>query len=192
MIKLIFQILTLGFLVANIVFSVFALNSLLELIGSYKMFRKAGEKGWKSIIPFLNDYTRFKLYWNPKMYWIFLAAMVLSGLYVADNNLVNFISIAASITVIVFIFRMRLGMARSHGKNVGMAILLTILPGLGSMILGFDKSEYTKPEEKEPKIKVDIEFKADEKDEAEAEVAAEAEVVDAEIVDAEPAADSEA
>ena len=186
MIKLIFQILTLGFLVATIVFSVFALNSLLELIGSYKMFRKAGEKGWKSIIPFLNDYTRFKLYWNPKMYWIYLAALVLSGLYVEDNNLVAFISAAASITVIVFIFRMRLGMARSHGKNVGMAILLTILPGLGSMILGFDKSEYTKPE-----VKAAAEAEAEVV--AEAEVAEEiaevvAEVVDAQMADAEPEA----
>ncbi|MCD8169035.1 MAG: DUF5684 domain-containing protein, partial [Clostridiales bacterium] len=31
---------------------------------------KAGEAGWKSLIPFYNSYILYKLTWNTMMFWI--------------------------------------------------------------------------------------------------------------------------
>ena len=125
-----------------------SLNYLLVVIGSYKLFRKAGEKGWKAIIPILNDYTRFKLYANKDLFLSFLIATMASNLIADGNKLLMFLTFLSSIIVFVISFKMHLGMARSHGRDKGMALLLTLLPGIGYMILGFDKSRYTKVEVK--------------------------------------------
>ena len=42
---------------------------------------KAGEKGWKAIIPVYNMYTEFKLFWKKSVFWIVLILVVaISGL----------------------------------------------------------------------------------------------------------------
>ena len=140
------EIMAVSMILTAILATLISLNYLLVVIGSYKLFRKAGEKGWKAIIPILNDYTRFKLYANKDLFLSFLIATMASNLIADGNKLLMFLTFLSSIIVFVISFKMHLGMARSHGRNVGMAILLTILPGIGYMILGFDKSEYNKIE----------------------------------------------
>lgn len=34
---------------------------ILLIVSYWKLFNKAGEKGWKAIIPIYNDYVRYKL-----------------------------------------------------------------------------------------------------------------------------------
>ena len=49
----------------------------LYIIGTWKIFEKAGESGWKSLIPFYNSYILFNLFWETKYFWIsFLLEMV--------------------------------------------------------------------------------------------------------------------
>ena len=48
--------------------------SIVTIVATWKLFEKAGEKGWKSIIPFNNMYIQFKIIgWNP---WMFLLLFV--------------------------------------------------------------------------------------------------------------------
>lgn len=44
--------------------------TVLTIIAFWKIFQKAGEKGWKAIIPFYNQYTEFKIFWTTKWFWI--------------------------------------------------------------------------------------------------------------------------
>ena len=46
----------------------------LLVIAMWKIFTKAGEAGWKSIIPFLNTYVLFKIAWGNG--WLFLLLLV--------------------------------------------------------------------------------------------------------------------
>jgi hypothetical protein len=140
------EIMAVSMILTAILATPISLNYLLAIIGSYKLFRKAGEKGWKAIIPILNEYTRFKLYANNNLFLIFLTATIARDLIVGDSKLLMVVTFVAGIVAFVISFKMHLAMARSHGRNVGVAILLTILPGIGYMILGFDKSEYNKIE----------------------------------------------
>ena len=142
------EIMAVSMILTAILATLISLNYLLAIIGSYKLFRKAGEKGWKAIIPILNDYTRYKLYANKDLFLSFLVATMASNLIADGNKLLMFLSFLSSIIVFVISFKMHLAMARSHGRDKGMAILLTLLPGIGYMILGFDKSQYTKVEVK--------------------------------------------
>ena len=40
----------------------------LIVIARWKLFTKAGEKGWKAIIPFYNVYVQYKLTWSKKFF----------------------------------------------------------------------------------------------------------------------------
>ena len=37
---------------------------ILQAVAYWKIFEKAGEPGWKAIIPFYNTYTQYKFTWN--------------------------------------------------------------------------------------------------------------------------------
>lgn len=129
-----------GFVFAGFIYLI---NFLLEIIGSYKMFRKAGEAGWKAIIPFLDDYTRFDLFWNKNLFWAYLVIMVGSfTLGMGGSGIGAFLSTLCSIALIILTIKLYYETARSFGKGVGMTILLTLLPGIGYMILGFGKAQY--------------------------------------------------
>ena len=36
----------------------------LNIVANWKIFTKAGQAGWASIIPFYNKYIEFKIYWG--------------------------------------------------------------------------------------------------------------------------------
>ena len=42
----------------------------LTILANWLMFMKAGEAGWKSIIPVYNTYTAYKIAWTPNMFYI--------------------------------------------------------------------------------------------------------------------------
>lgn len=121
----------------------FMLNGILNIIGSYKMFTKAGEAGWKAIIPFLNDYVRYDRFWDKKFFWAYLIATIAApALGMAEGGFMALIGTLMSLAIVVLIIKLRIETARRFGCGMGMAILLMILPGLGSMILGFGSAQY--------------------------------------------------
>ncbi len=44
----------------------------LSIVSMWVLFTKAGEKGWKAIIPLYNGYVEFKLFWKKSLFWITL------------------------------------------------------------------------------------------------------------------------
>lgn len=70
-----------GFIV---VFAVIALAvGVLVIVAMWKMFEKAGEPGWASLIPFYNAYVLFKISWGNG--WYFLLSVIPSFLYQMVN-----------------------------------------------------------------------------------------------------------
>lgn len=102
-------------------------------VGVYKLFEKAGEKGYLALIPFVNFYTWLKLTGKP-VYWILL-------LFVPIVN--------------VFIYAyMHVDLARSFGKDsLGDHALAIVLPFYFFPKIGFDEStKYLGPVDSLPKI----------------------------------------
>lgn len=56
-------------------------------IAYWKIFEKAGEPGWKALIPFYNTYSQYKFTWNPNMFWIVLVCSLLGGVPVPQKVL---------------------------------------------------------------------------------------------------------
>ena len=96
----------------------------LVIAGWWKMFEKAGQEGWKAIIPIYDVLVLLKII-GREWWWILLM-------------LIPFVNIVIWIIV-------ELDLAKSFGKGVGFAIGLILLPFIFVPILGFGSDEYRGP-----------------------------------------------
>jgi hypothetical protein len=128
------------------------------------MFTKAGEPGWKSIIPIYSTYVLFKLVWTAKDFAILCGSIVLgyvfalvggnavvqSGELVATdggNPILGILAFAALIVALVWAVRLALKTAAAYGKGTGFGIGLVLFPTIFTLILGFGSAEYVGPQE---------------------------------------------
>ena len=96
----------------------------IEIAAVWRIFVKAGDRGWKAIIPIWNTLIVLKIVGRP-WWWIFL--------YI--------IPIVWWIVYIVVYY----DLAKSFGKGVGFAIGVVLLPFIFVPILGFGSSQYVEP-----------------------------------------------
>ena len=122
----------------------YLIGCILSAIGSWKVFTKSGEAGWKAFIPFYSKYVRFNLYWDKKFFWLYLIAYIVTTTVGAGaSGLMGLVVAAVGIAGVVVTFKMEMNCARCFGKGTGMGILLVFMPWLANIILGFGKAEYT-------------------------------------------------
>lgn len=128
---------------------------ILGIIFLWKIFEKAGEKGWKAVIPFYSSYVLFKLVWETKYFWIFygfifMAFFGVTIMGINPDNLVlsgigNFIVVGSFVVFLIIYINLLSKLSISFNKSrlfmVGLLLLNIIFLG----ILAFDKSEYVGP-----------------------------------------------
>lgn len=109
---------------------------ILCIVARWLIFIKAGEPGWKSIIPFYSVYVQYELTWQGYMgiIWcvLFVASQVLSGI------IGSIISITAFVIQCIAMNKL----AKSFGRGTGFTVGLIFLTPIFLMILGFGKSQY--------------------------------------------------
>lgn len=116
-----------------------------DIIGTWKIFKKAGEPGWKAIIPFYSTYTMYKITWHTFLFW-FSGAVVIVNLVCSNlfqGNVINILgSFLALTTLGVHIERVHRLSVCFH-KGVLFTVGLVFLTPVFILILAFDKSTYT-------------------------------------------------
>jgi hypothetical protein len=100
------------------------LIALLLIVAMWKVFTKAGQPGWASIIPIYNLYVWCKIVGRPG-WWILLM-------------LIPFVNIIVGIILCI-------DMAKSFGKGAGFGIGLALLGVIFIPILGFGSAQYQGP-----------------------------------------------
>lgn len=114
--------------VAGIYFVIFIVYYVLICIAQWKIFTKAGEAGWKSLIPIYNMVVLYKIIGlSPWLLLIYLAAIIPVVGYIA-------------ILVLSIISMVKLGQA--FGKDAGFIIGLVFLTPIFQMVLGLGSAEY--------------------------------------------------
>ena len=107
--------------ILGVVYTIVAIIYVLEIIGMWKIFVKAGIAGWKSIIPIYNLVLLFKL--SGESPWLILLFFVpIANLYPALHQPYK--------------------LAKSFGKGIGCTLALIFFPGFAYMYLGLGKAEY--------------------------------------------------
>lgn len=110
--------------------------AVVSIIGMWKMFTKAGEEGWKSIIPVYNAITLCKIVGvNP--WWILI--VFVSGLLSIIPILGYLVYLAV---IIYFSVLLSVSTANSFGKDTGFAVGLFFLSPIFYCILGFGSAKY--------------------------------------------------
>ena len=101
---------------------------IVSLIGMWKVFTKAGEAGWKCLIPIYNMVILFKIAGiSPWFVLGYLATII---------PVVGYL-VAIGITIYAMI-----NLAKSFGKSGGFAVGLILLEPIFICILGFGSAEY--------------------------------------------------
>lgn len=119
---------------------------ILQIIANWNIFTKAGESGWKSLIPIYGDYVSYKIAWQTSYFWLnFILGILLSYVSNANLNESMFLSLIVillkiALTVINIMYCVKL--ARAFGRGIGFAIGLILLQPIFLLILGFGSDQY--------------------------------------------------
>ena len=129
----------------GIIFIPFLIMMVIVIISNFKVYKKAGEDGWKCLVPYYNYWTECKfLGLNTNWVWIVLAAPFISSILEGIIE-IGLFSLAASIILFYFNILRAISTAQSFGKDTGFGIGLFALPFVFYPILAFGKAEYIGP-----------------------------------------------
>lgn len=117
----------------------------LMIVTNFKIYKKAGEEGWKCLIPYYNTWTECKfLGINTNWVWILIGSsfvfVFLDGLL--DTTIFSYLSY-----IVTFYFQVlrSISMAQSFGKDTGYGVGILFLQVVFLPMLAFGKSEYVGP-----------------------------------------------
>ena len=91
---------------------------ILMIVAMWKIFEKAGEAGWKSLIPFYNTYILFKISCGNG--WLFLILFIFAP----------------------FIYWQMWKLCKAFDKGIGFFILMLFFTPIAYLILGFSDADY--------------------------------------------------
>ncbi len=91
------------------------------LICQWKVFKKAGKKGWEAIIPIYNIIVTLEIAELP-LWYIILAFIPFANIYL--------------------VFKMNIEIAHKFNKSTGFGVFLAFFSFIGLAILAFDKNIY--------------------------------------------------
>lgn len=119
---------------------------ILQIIGSWKLFKKAGKPGWLSLIPLVNIYTEYAICWKGG-YGILMIIALIVGNSISQQSAEGSSGMMAVVCIAV-ILAICLQIVESHklakafGKGMGYTLLLILLDRLGRIMLGFGSAQY--------------------------------------------------
>ena len=104
---------------------VFLAVYVLSVIAQWKIFTKAGEAGWKSIIPIYNLYIYCKI---------------------VDGKGIKFLLYCIPVVNIIYGIMLTVRLGKAFGQETGFIIGLIFLPNIFWLILGFGSAQYIGPQ----------------------------------------------
>ncbi len=136
---------------------------ILLVIAGWKVFKKAGEPGWKSIIPIYNFYIMYKIVGMQGWWWGMIGLSLLYSIVATGAGyspsltpeelatfnfgahplfiivLITFCAVAIYVSI-TYAYRT----SKVFGHGLGYTIGIFFLPNIFWLILGFGKSKYNK------------------------------------------------
>lgn len=144
--------------------------AILLIIAGWRIFEKAGEKGWKILIPIYDVYILFKICGIEKWFWAMFGATIFATVLMTINppatysvsysgGIYSYTDLSTTIdwsqhipyvigTIlsagisIATAIAVSVKLAKAFGKGVGFTLGLIFLSGIFYMILGFGKAKY--------------------------------------------------
>ena len=120
--------------------------AVITIIGQWKLFEKCGEKGWKSIVPFYNDWTLVEISGCHWWYFLFIICDYILTITLENTEMVAGLSLVSGLLSLVslyVIFCINYNIAKKFHQGVGFAVGMSLVPFVFYLILGFsNKYQY--------------------------------------------------
>ena len=118
------------------------------IIARWRIFTKANQPGWKSLIPIYSEYTDFNLSWDGGQFIGLLTVGII--IYIMNKaTLSNGKAMLGIVLDIIFLVCMLIALivknirlARCFDKSTGFAMLLTFIPPVGYAMLAFGDDRF--------------------------------------------------
>jgi len=124
----------------------------LGYICGWKTFEKAGQAGWKSLIPGYGAFISFKIFWNVGWFFAYIATAVVSSVISAipaytmeGEAVVAIMSVIVSIFAIVLNIMYTVKITHSFGRRGGFTAGMIFLPLVFYSILALGPDKYIGP-----------------------------------------------
>lgn len=113
---------------------------ILQVVAYWKIFTKAGQAGWKSLIPVYNTYIQYKMTWHTNMFWIWLLCTIITLAF--DGIIFTVGMVGAAILNVIACFKL----AGAFGHGIAFGLGLFFFGPIFYLILGLGSSEYQGPQ----------------------------------------------
>lgn len=142
----------------------------LSIVGEWMLLEKVGEKGWKSLLPFYRTYLLYRIFWDRKVYFLYLAltvlllilaiytlmavilamAVLVMGYSIQEGQLVFCILLLLGLSIATLVVQWKLyrKISGSFGEGKLFTLGLLLFPGIFMLILGLD-SRFAYPDPSE-------------------------------------------
>ncbi len=140
-----------AFLTSGIAIVIYIALIVLLFAAMWRIFTKAGEKGWKCLIPIYNTYIMWRIGWNTDKFWtLFVGSIIvsiLSSIMVSLGRvgaiIGSILSIGWAVYSIYLSFKFAITMAHRFNKSTAFGVLgLVFFSIIGIPILGFGSADY--------------------------------------------------
>jgi hypothetical protein len=129
--------------------------SVLSLVAMWRIFTKAGQAGWKCLIPIYNGYMLFKIAWRGSIFWLSALLGAGAGIFCtlglrpASSEsmavlLYALLALVCSIAVLVLTIRFWSHLSKAFGHGLGFTLGLLFFNTIFLLILGLGGSRYVK------------------------------------------------
>lgn len=126
-----------GFAVIAIIIGILTMALVVvSIVATWKLFKKAGKKGWESIVPFYSYWVLVEI--AGLNWWWFLLIICNSVVSMLD---LDELSAIASLVSFFASFNCYYNIAKKFDKNTGYAVCTGLFTVIFVMILGFSKKE---------------------------------------------------
>lgn len=131
---------------------------ILQLVAWWRVFTKAGQPGWKSLIPIYSTYIQFKIAWDTQYFWLsvslsvaaaiasllgaailLVSATVISGMVC---TVLALLVLAASVATFIINILLLYHLSLVFGHGTGFTLGLLFLQPIFILILGLGSSQY--------------------------------------------------
>lgn len=136
-----------GLLGSMLVFIVFMslIIYIISVIAMWKIFTKAGQKGWKALIPIYNTYISCKII--GLSFWIYVVLIpvvigLISGFTANNADVKSIIDLIETLYMIGLSVIVAIKLGKSFDKKAGFIAGLVLLPQIFQLILAFGDSKY--------------------------------------------------
>lgn len=117
-----------------VVWIVIVLVSVFIIVCQWKIFSKAGQAGWKALVPFYSGWVFNQIIFGPQFGWLMFAYFV------------GVIPIVGSLAMLAWTVYTYVKLANAYGKSGGFGAFMVFFPVIGLPMLAFGSSQYCGPQ----------------------------------------------